>query len=45
MIGDILLFLTRKFKQMFCLHEYEERTVKAYPPHYYKECTKCGRVI
>lgn len=45
MIGDILIFLTRKLKQLFCLHEYKERTAKSYLPHYYKECKKCGRVI
>jgi hypothetical protein len=43
-IGDILLAIKSLFKHNFCMHEYKEVTVKCYPPVYYKECEKCGRV-
>lgn len=44
MIGDTLLFLKEKWKQCFCLHDYQEYFVNAVVPKYYRKCRKCGRV-
>lgn len=44
MVGDIVLAIKLAIKQQFCLHEYEEKVIRAIPPHFYMECKKCERV-
>lgn len=44
MIGDVYIWLRRFFKESFCIHNYVEHYRHSYPPVYYNECEKCGRV-
>lgn len=45
MLGDLILWLKEDIKQFFCLHDYEIKQRKDYPPgRDYKVCKKCGRV-
>lgn len=40
MIGDIILWLRRIKKELFCIHEYEIHFVGT---QFYESCKKCGR--
>lgn len=41
MIGDIILWLRRIKKELFCIHEYEIHFVGT---QFYESCKKCGRI-
>lgn len=42
MFGDIVLFLRKKWKQCWCIHDYKYRDLPANCSHFY--CTKCGKI-
>ena len=44
MLGDLILAVKDVLKQFFCIHDYKDNVINTYPPAYYKECKKCGRI-
>ena len=42
MFGDLILWIREKWKQFWCIHEYEYKFVTRV--HCYEQCKKCGKV-
>ena len=45
MIGDIIIFLKTKIKQLICIHDYKWHITLIPDGHDFKECIKCKRTV
>jgi len=44
MIGDLILWFRLKWKQMFCIHDYETKVFTTRPYRDYRKCKRCKKL-